>query len=53
MKYKKSAQEHQAKGYKNCQTKGTPFSVGQKVLKHNLSQKGSPFQDEISLHWAL
>ena len=32
-------QDHQAKGY-NCQTKGNPFPVGQKVLKCNLSQKG-------------
>ena len=31
----KKAQEHQAKGYNKCQTQGTPFDVGQKVLKCN------------------
>ena len=34
----KKAQQHQAKGYNNCQTQGTPFDVGQKVLKWNFSK---------------
>ena len=34
----KKAQQHQAKGYNNHQTQGTPFDVGQKVIKWNFSK---------------
>ena len=34
----KKAQQHQAKGYNNHQSQGTPFDVGQKVLKLNFSK---------------
>ena len=31
----RKAQKHQAKGYNNRQTKGKPFEIGDKCLKHN------------------
>ena len=31
----RQAQKHQAKGYNNRQTKGKPFEIGDKCLKHN------------------
>ena len=34
----KKAEQHQAKGYNSRQAQGTPFAVGKKVLKHNLSK---------------
>ena len=36
----KIAQQHQGKGYNNCQTKGLPFEVSQKVLKLNFQALG-------------
>ena len=34
----KKPQQHQAKGYNNRQAQGTPFAIGEKVLKHNVSK---------------
>ena len=48
----KKAQQHQAKGYNNRQAQGTPFAVGKKVLKHNLS-KGKLKMIEIKICWTL
>ena len=47
----KKAQQDQAKGYNNCQTQGTPFEVGQKVL-NGISLKAT-LKNEEPLCWSI